>query len=79
MEPHCIPRHRSRVTGCSPPPTTEIKGEGSVNLEVSQFSQGRGDKIVTTGFLTLPCRTLMPSTCVSRRNVDEGATPEGMV
>lgn len=79
MEPHCIPRHRSRVTGCSPPPTTEIKGEGSVNLKVGQSSQGRGDKIVTTGFLTLSCRARMSSTCVSRSNVDEGAIPEGLV
>lgn len=31
-EPRCIPHHRFRVTGCSPL-TTEIKGEGSVNLK----------------------------------------------
>jgi hypothetical protein len=39
-EPHCIPRHRSRVSGCSPP-TSEGKGEGSVNLKGGSVLPGR--------------------------------------
>lgn len=57
-------------------PIIDIKRRGE---EGGQSFQGKKDKIVTTGLLTLPYSTLMPSTLVSCSAVDKGATPEGMV